>query len=76
VTLPAAADPAAVRAEAGAAGIAYTPGKLFSIDGGAAGDLCLAFSKLAPPEIEQAVSQLAAIVSRSCRTGRGRRPAA
>ena len=76
LTLPEAADPEAVRASARAEGIAYTPGRLFSIDGSAAGSLCLAFSKLAPPEIEQAVAQLAAIVTRACSSRRARRPAA
>lgn len=76
VTLPEAADPEAVRAGARAAGIAYTPGKLFSIDGGAASSLCLAFSKHVATELEEAVAQLAAIVSAACHTRRGRRPAA
>jgi GntR family transcriptional regulator/MocR family aminotransferase len=76
LTLPEAADPEAVRADARDAGIAYTPGGIFTLDGGAAASLCLGFSKLAPPEIEQAVALLAAIVVRACKAGRARRPAA
>ncbi|HEY8153123.1 MAG TPA: PLP-dependent aminotransferase family protein [Myxococcota bacterium] len=76
LTLPEAADPEAVHAGARAAGIAYTPGRFFTIDGSAATSLCLGFSRLAPSEIEPAVAQLAAVVARACKTGRERRPAA
>jgi DNA-binding transcriptional MocR family regulator len=76
LTLPAGVDEPALRAGARAAGIAWTPGELFSIDGGPSRSLSLSFAKLAPDEIEQGVAELAKIVARA-RTGRReRRPAA
>jgi 2-aminoadipate transaminase len=73
VTLPEGVDPESVRANARAAGIAYTPGDLFSLDGGSAASLCLAFSRYAPAELEQAIAALGAIVTRALAAGRTRR---
>jgi 2-aminoadipate transaminase len=79
LTLPEGVDPERVRAEALAAGIAYTPGDLFTTDGSCAASLCLAFSKHTPAEIEQGIALLGAIVARAQaaqRTPRARRTAA
>ena len=73
VTLPGGVDPEAVRASAREAGIAYTPGDLFSVDGAAANSLCLAFSRHAPEDFETGIAQLGAIVTRAHAAGRARR---
>jgi DNA-binding transcriptional MocR family regulator len=62
-TLPAGQDTAALLPHAEAAGVAYLPGARFSLDGGGANALRLAFSLYTPEELSEAARRLGLALS-------------
>jgi GntR family transcriptional regulator/MocR family aminotransferase len=72
VTLPSGADSDAVLGAALEAGVAYTPGELFFVDGRGAGQLSLSFARVPESRIAEGVERLGAAVSRTLGIGRRR----
>jgi 2-aminoadipate transaminase len=72
VTLPSGADSDAVLGAALEAGVAYTPGEFFFVDGRGAGQLSLSFARVPESRIAEGVERLGAAVSRTLGIGRRR----
>jgi GntR family transcriptional regulator/MocR family aminotransferase len=62
LTLPPGVDPAALAQSAGDAGLSYTPGEAFHVDGRGAENIHLSFAALPPADIRAGIALLADLV--------------
>jgi 2-aminoadipate transaminase len=75
LTLPQGLDTQSLLPEAASAGVLYTPGSLFYVDGGGRNQLRLSFSEVPAEQIEAGVQRLSSVIGAALQSGRRLRPA-